>query len=63
MKILCDLVENVWDKTRKVDYIIPETTIREINVLWDDVLFSYLGNSTQAYSESSLKDHNKAFLL
>ena len=36
--------------------------IREINVLWD-VLFCYLRNSTEAYSESSFKDYTKAFLL
>ena len=37
--------------------------IREINVLWDDVLFCYLRNSAEAYLESSIKDCNKAFLL
>ena len=50
-------------KLAKLIILYQKLTIREINVLWDDVLFSYLGNSTQAYSESSLKDHNKAFLL
>ena len=38
-------------------------TVREINVLWGDVLFCYLRNSTEEYSESSLKDYNKAFSL
>ena len=47
----------------KLIMLYQKLTIREINVLWDDVLFCYLGNSTEAYSESSLKDHSKAFLL
>ena len=62
MKILCGLIENVCENTRKLDYVIPET-IREINVLWHAVLFYQLRNSTEAYSEPSLKHYNKAFLL
>ena len=26
MKFLCDVVENVCDNTRKVDYVIPESS-------------------------------------
>ena len=48
--------------SKKDDYVIPDT-VREINVLWDDVLFCQLRNSTEAYSEPSLKHYNKAFLL
>ena len=47
----------------KLIMLYQKLTIREINVLWDDVHFCYLRNSTEAYSESSLKDNNKAFLL
>ena len=62
MKILCGLVENVCGNTRKVDYVIPET-----NYSWDKYFVAWcsllLRNSTEAYSEPSLKHYSKAFLL
>ena len=62
MKILCGLVENVCDNTSKVDYVIPET-----NYSWDKYFVAWcsllLRNSTEAYSEPSLKHYSKAFLL
>ena len=62
MKFLCGFVENVCNKTCKVDHVIPETN-NSWDVLWDDVLFCWLQNSTETYSESSLKHFDKAFLL
>ena len=47
----------------KLIMLYQKLTIYEINVLWDDVLFCWLQNSTETYSESSLKHFNKAFLL
>ena len=46
-----------WQKN---DYVIIPATICKINVLWDDVLFYELCNSTQAYSEP-VKYYNRAF--
>ena len=43
--------------------LYQKLTICEINVLWHDVLFCYLRNSAETYSEPSLKHYNKAFLL
>ena len=47
----------------KLIMLYQKLTIREINVLWHDILFYLLRNSTEAYSEPSLKHCNKAFLL
>ena len=47
--------------TKRDDHAIIPETIHEINVLWGDVLFCYLHNSKEAYSEPSLKHYNKVF--
>ena len=47
----------------KLIMLYQKLTIREINVFWHDVLFCQLRNSTEAYSEPSLKHYYKAFLL
>ena len=47
----------------KLIMLFQKLTIREISIFWHDILFSQLGNSTEAYSEPSLKHYNKAFLL
>ena len=47
----------------KLIMIYQKLTIREVNAFWHDVRFFQLRNSTEAYSEPSLKHYNKAFLL
>ena len=47
----------------KLIMLYQKLTMPEINVFWHDVFFFQLRNSTEAYSEPSLKHYNKAFLL